>query len=101
MSPISWPCLSWHSTRVRLKCPGAKYVAAADIHEAHQPDGAEVWTPWESLRALIPELAQPRSPMDSRMARWLRIQTRRGMAWVVPTPWSTIRRSAGLAGWRY
>ena len=106
VSYILAPSLSWHSGLKGFgsKCPGAKYVAAADIHEKLiSLTGLKFETPWESLRALIPELVQLLEPDGLKNGEvWLRIQTRRGMAWVVADTLVNYQKiPAGLAGWRY
>ncbi len=88
VSYILVPSASWHHglKEFGAKCPGAKYVASKPAQEALKTaTGLRFETPWESLRAQVPELVQLLEPEGLKNGElWLRIQTRRGMAWVVP-----------------
>jgi hypothetical protein len=86
------------------KCPGAKYVAAKSAHEALvKSTGLKFETPWESLRDQVPELVQILVPDSLKNGEiWVRVQTRRGMAWIVSDTLVNYQDiPQGLAGWRY
>ena len=106
VSFILAPSVGWHHglKEFGAKCPGAKYVAAKSAHEKLvRATGLKFETPWESLRGLVPELVQLLVPDGLKNGEtWLRVQTRRGMAWIVS---DTIVNYAnipkGIGGWRY
>ena len=86
------------------KCAGAKYIADKEaIDKLFSITGLKFETPWESLRTQLPELVQVLVPEGLKTGElWLRVQTRRGMAWIVSdiiVNYTDI--PPGLAGWRY
>ena len=106
VSYILVPSTAWHDGLKEFgsKCPGAKYIAAKSAHEAlNKATGLKFETPWESLRTQIPELVQLLVPEGLKNGEtWMRVQTRRGMAWIVADTLVNYQNiPPGIAGWRY
>ena len=100
------PSSDWHHGLKSFgsKCPGAKYVAEKEAQASLiAATGLKFETPWESLRGKIPELVQVLVPDGLKNGElWIRLQTRRGMAWIVSdiiVNYTKIPK--GIAGWRY
>ena len=106
VSYIMVPSSSWHHgvKDFGSKCPGARYIASKEVHESlASSTGLKFETPWESLRAKVPELVQILEPEGLKNGEiWLRVQTRRGMAWIVADTLVNYQNiPPGIGGWRF